>query len=86
MLSLWLHACLLAALPELHAKIHTDAKSSHHQCAVTTVAQGKFISHTPAPVIVAASQTIEVEPSQFVSVLLPAISHRLAPGRAPPTA
>ena len=85
-LLLWLNVLALAALPQLHTHVHADATSATHQCAVTTVAQGNFVFHTPAPVIVAALPTLELEPARLLSVSLPAIAYRLAPGRAPPAA
>ena len=86
LLLLWLNVLALAALPNLHTHVHAEANSSTHQCAVTAVAQGNFVFHTPAPVIVAASPPLELEPARLLSVSLPAIPHRLAPGRAPPAA
>ena len=85
-LLLWLNILALAALPQLHAHVHADANSPTHQCAVKTVEQGGFIFHTPAPVVVTALPLLEQEPAHLISVSLPAIPHRLAPGRAPPTA
>jgi hypothetical protein len=84
LLLLWLNVLALAALPQLHTHVHADASSPTHQCAVTTVSHGKIICYTPASVVVAAAQTFELEPARLVSVSLPAISYRLAPGRAPP--
>jgi ABC-type phosphate transport system substrate-binding protein len=85
-LLLWLNVLALAALPQLHTHVHADAHSPTHQCAVTAVEQGKFVSTAPAPVMVAAAPTFELETAFPISVSLPAIALRLAPGRAPPTA
>ena len=86
LLLLWLNLLALAALPNLHTHVHKDAASPTHQCAVTAVEQGKLIFHTPAPVVAATPQAIQLEPARLVSVSLPAIAYRLAPGRAPPAA
>ncbi|MCX6894143.1 MAG: hypothetical protein NTZ16_01260 [Verrucomicrobia bacterium] len=85
LLLLWLNLLALAALPRLHTHVHADAASPAHQCAVTAVEQGKFVFHAPTPVFAAAAQAIELEPARLVSASIPASSHRLAPGRAPPT-
>jgi hypothetical protein len=86
LLLLWLNVLALAALPQLHAHVHAEANSPTHQCAVKTVAQGGFVFHAPAPVVVVVSPTLELEPARLVSVSLPAMALRLAPGRAPPAA
>ena len=86
LLLLWLHLLALAALPQLHHHVHADAASPTHQCAVTAVEQGKIFFHAPTPMVVTVSHTFELEPARLLSVSLPAISQRLAPGRAPPAA
>lgn len=86
LLLLWLHLLALAALPNLHTHAHRDADHADHQCAVTAIQQGKFVFHTPAPVVAAAPQAVVLEPARLVSVSLPPIVYRLAPGRAPPAA
>ena len=86
LLLLWLNLLALAALPQLHHHVHADAASPAHQCAVTAVTQGKFVFQPAAPVFAAAPHAIDLEPARLVTLSLPAISHRLAPGRAPPAA
>jgi len=54
----WLCAALLSALalsvsPSWHEKIHSDAKSAKHECAVTLVSSGKYQHVTTAPLVAA---------------------------------
>jgi hypothetical protein len=85
-LFLWLSLLALTALPELHTAIHRDAASADHDCAVTAIAHGKFAFQTPAPIAAAAPQAVIFEPARLVSISLPSVAYRLAPGRAPPAA
>jgi hypothetical protein len=84
MLCLWLFTLALAAWPELHELFHTDAKSPEHHCAVSDVLHGKLCFDGPVAVAVEAVPQVAVEPVSFVSLVLPAVPCRLAPGRAPP--
>jgi len=84
MLFLWLLTTAMAVCPALHELIHKDADDPHHQCAVTVVIHGNFLSSDTTPVNVVPVQTVEISSASFVSVLLPAISYRPDFGRAPP--
>ena len=48
-------ALVFAVAPQLHERIHRDATTSQHECAVTLVASGKY-QQNDAPVLVAAPQ------------------------------
>jgi hypothetical protein len=48
-------ALVFAVAPQLHERIHTDSAASHHECAVTLVASGKY-QPNDAPVLVSAPQ------------------------------
>jgi len=59
----WLCAALLSALalsvsPSWHEKIHSDAKSAKHECAVTLVSSGKYQQATTAPLVAAPSPAL----------------------------
>lgn len=86
MLFLWLVTTAMVAAPVLHELVHKDAKNPGHECAVTAVQHGKFSFDGPVTVSAVPVQAVETASANFVSILLPAIPHRLASGRAPPTA
>jgi hypothetical protein len=46
---------LVSVSPQLHARIHPDANSSDHACAVTMIASGSY-EHAAQPPIVSAPQ------------------------------
>lgn len=85
-LLLWLNVIAFAALPRLHSALHRDASHAEHQCAITAVHQGKLHFSGPLVVSVEPLPAAPAEPAGFASLFLPAIPHRLAPGRAPPAA
>ena len=80
----WLATSAMAALPALHELIHNDSQNPQHQCAVTALVHGKYLSHAPATIAAAPAPRVEVAAVTFGSVILPAIDYRLVPGRAPP--
>jgi hypothetical protein len=84
MLCLWVFTMAMAIWPEFHELFHADAKSPEHHCAVTDVLHGKLFFDGPVAVSVVAAPQVSVEPACFVSLILPAVPYRLAPGRAPP--
>lgn len=62
------YLCTLAfcALPEMHECIHTDAGTTHHQCAVTLIAAGNVELPSATSLLVApalAPQFAEVQTS-----------------------
>jgi hypothetical protein len=83
LLVLFLGLGALAAVPELHLAIHSDANHPDHQCAIKTLAQGNIelppcetpiLTPTfPCPVV----PKVELAVSDTTFELLP-------PGRAPP--
>ena len=48
-------ALVFAVAPQLHERIHKDAATGQHECAVTLVASGKY-QQSDAPVLVSAPQ------------------------------
>jgi hypothetical protein len=42
---------LVSASPQLHARIHADANSSGHACAITLIASGSYEHATQAPIV-----------------------------------
>jgi hypothetical protein len=50
LLSAFLFALALAASPQLHARLHADAGSPSHECAVTLIASGKYEQADAPPV------------------------------------
>jgi hypothetical protein len=48
-------ALVFAVSPQLHERIHQDAATSQHECAVTLVASGKY-QQNDAPVLVPVPQ------------------------------
>jgi hypothetical protein len=57
-LSAFLFALALAAVPDWHAQVHLDQATPNHLCAVTIVAAGNY-EHVAAPRIVVAPQPVE---------------------------
>ena len=43
----------LSASPHLHAKVHSDANSVEHTCAVTFVSSG-VLNHSPVSILISA--------------------------------
>jgi hypothetical protein len=48
-------ALVFAVAPRLHERIHSDAATTQHECAVTLIASGKY-QQSDAPVLVSAPQ------------------------------
>jgi len=46
---------VFAVAPQLHERIHRDAATSQHECAVTLITSGKY-QQSDAPVLVSAQQ------------------------------
>lgn len=46
-------ALALAALPQLHSRLHPDAGSADHECAVTLIATGRY-NQADAPLVLVA--------------------------------
>jgi len=73
----------LAASPSLHARIHTDAGQTEHQCAVTLFAHGHVDSAPVGIPIFAPMDLAAARPAFNLSVFTPAIEN-LPAERAPP--
>lgn len=59
----FLWVLVLSALPQLHARVHSDANQIEHTCAVTFVTSGNYTHCAPSPVIsppAAASEFSEI--------------------------
>ena len=86
MFLLWAGTCLIAASPELHVLVHSDAKAPNHQCLITQLQQYSLLSGSiggavPTP---PANFTVDQAPPadpQFSSIF----DYRLSPSRAPPS-
>ena len=61
LLPLFLQALLLAAAPQLHARLHPDAGSPNHECAVTLLATGKCEQADAPPALVAPQPAVYFE-------------------------
>ena len=48
----------LAASPQLHARLHPDAGSPDHECAVTLLAAGKYEQADGPPVLIAPQPAV----------------------------
>ncbi len=55
LLASFFFALALSVAPQLHQRIHKDAASSQHECAVTLIASGKC-QQSDVPVLVSAPQ------------------------------
>jgi len=84
LLLLWLQVTVLAGSPALHAVMHPDANGLSHRCVVTLVSQGQLVLNGWATLSAAPAVAAQLPVASFVSLLLPAVPHRLAPSRAPP--
>jgi hypothetical protein len=47
-------ALTLSSSPALHERFHPDARLPGHECAVTVIASGSYVSSAPPPVVVVA--------------------------------
>jgi hypothetical protein len=61
LLSAFLFALALAASPQLHARLHADAGSPNHECAVTLIASGKYEQADAPPTVAAPHPAIVFE-------------------------
>ncbi len=50
-------ALLLAVAPQSHERVHLDASTGHHECAVTLIATGKC-EQSEAPVLASLPQPV----------------------------
>jgi hypothetical protein len=58
----FLFAIALSAAPQLHERIHPDAKQAQHECAITIIAAGNY-HHTTPVIVVAAAPAFEISDS-----------------------
>jgi hypothetical protein len=56
-----LFALVLAASPQLHARLHPDAGTANHECAVTLIASGNYEQSTPPLIFVAPQPSTHYE-------------------------
>jgi hypothetical protein len=84
MLLLWLATAVLAASPQLHRLLHSDASASNHECVVTLVQQHVLLwqsgAVTPAPAVEASAGLLFIAPDGRSQADDP----RISPSRAPP--
>src|SRR4051812_3800617 len=64
-LGLFLFTLLLAAIPQLHERIHASSGAANHECAVTLLASGHY-QHTPTVTISLVPRT---PPATFAHAL-----------------
>jgi hypothetical protein len=55
----FLWALALSASPKLHERVHPDANSAEHTCAVTFIASGSYDHSAQAPLITAPVPTVQ---------------------------
>ena len=55
----FLWALALSASPQLHERVHPDANSAEHTCAVTFIASGSYDNSAHAPLIIAPVPTVQ---------------------------
>jgi len=80
----FIFALALAALPQVHERLHADANQTKHECIVTHVAAGNY--HHAAPTIVVAPTSLVVSNVQRLKpiwVVSPFLSARILE-HAPP--
>ena len=58
----------LAASPQLHERLHSDANRSDHSCAVTIVAAGK-LNHAPPAIVSVAAPLVYFLPDVELSLV-----------------
>jgi len=82
-LTVWMMG-LLAASPQLHAALHSDADQSDHSCAVTLFSHG--CDGGLGSVCLACAPILFVACENAVQPVLPVadVPYRLPPGRGPP--
>jgi hypothetical protein len=74
---------LLASSPSLHERLHPDADSAGHQCAITLFAHGQVDSSIVDVAVPVPAAPVEFSPQILVSIPT-ALVAILPPGRAPP--
>jgi len=85
MLSLWLGLMALASSPLLHAKFHSDSQNADHVCLVTQIQHQNLLAEA-SPILIPAAPLLEIQPLSPVEFqLVRSFTHRLAPGRGPPS-
>jgi hypothetical protein len=52
-------ALTLSATPQLHERIHPDAKLPQHECAVTLIAAGNYHHAAPTPIVAAPASAVQ---------------------------
>jgi hypothetical protein len=55
----FLWALALTASPQLHARFHSDANRTEHNCAVTMIASGSYDHATHVPLVSAPAPAIQ---------------------------
>lgn len=84
MFGLWLTTLLLAASPELHRLLHSDAQNPDHHCLVTQVKEHSVFSASATICLPVLPSSIVVALSCSDFPFVAAGEHRLSPSRAPP--
>ena len=56
----------MAASPDLHERLHSDAGDQHHECAVTHLLQGDFGDGAPVP-LVSAGPFVPVHETEIIA-------------------
>ena len=51
-------ALTLSASPQLHERIHSEANSVNHSCAVTAISSGN-LNHTPVSILISAPVSLD---------------------------
>jgi len=84
MLLLWIGILTVAALPDLHHRLHKDAQNASHTCAITHVQEEGLLSGL-AFLMAPVPELVPVAPFSHSEVVVPSTrDYRLSPSRAPP--
>lgn len=86
MLALWLATVLLGMSPALHQFLHDDSQRAGHECVLTLLQKGQFFSGTATVSLITMEPPRAVQPVPIEARIAPRRDHRVAPGRAPPSA
>jgi hypothetical protein len=86
MLFLWVGTFALAASPQLHRLLHSDAQEAGHHCLITQIQQQPLLTGFVPVVVPAAPASCAELVCRAEFQLVPSRDYLLSPSRAPPSA